>query len=202
MLESPSQGMFAGSISRHNSTLKLEIHPGFAGIELSSWMECGNTPNVCYLLRPVSIHTCYCDESVNKDRGQDINIDDFHTELPHNNTLISSSKTKFSKCLHPLQPKERRRSCSVCDSSFGMRRMPRSNSAIGTSIAACNSGAHLRVYMQDVRGNIRESLYEDGWSSGTEKNVIASAKFGSPIAATTKELDNVSPKSQCTEFIQ
>ena len=61
----------------------------------------------------------------------------------------------------------------------------------GTGIAACNSGSRLRVYMQDVMGNIRETLYENGWSNGTEKNVIATAKHGSPIAATSKELNNV-----------
>lgn len=46
--------------------------------------------------------------------------------------------------------------------------------------------------MQDVLGKIRESKYEDKWSNGTEKNVIASAKLYSPVACTSSELDNVS----------
>ncbi|KAJ6019592.1 hypothetical protein N7522_001659 [Penicillium canescens] len=60
-----------------------------------------------------------------------------------------------------------------------------------TSIAACNSGDHLRVYMQDVQGKIRETVYENGWSNGTEKNVIASAKLLSPLACTSKELEKI-----------
>lgn len=54
--------------------------------------------------------------------------------------------------------------------------------------------------MQDVQGKIRESLYEDGWSNGTEKNVIASARFGSPIAVTSKELDNVSMSTYKVDY--
>lgn len=46
--------------------------------------------------------------------------------------------------------------------------------------------------MQDVLGKIRESKYEDKWSNGIEKNGIASAKFYSPVAYTSNELDNVS----------
>lgn len=46
--------------------------------------------------------------------------------------------------------------------------------------------------MQDVLGKIRESKYEDKWSNGTEKNVIASAKLYSPVACTSSELDSVS----------
>lgn len=46
--------------------------------------------------------------------------------------------------------------------------------------------------MQDVLGKIRESKYEDKWSNGTEKSVIASATLYSPIACTSSELDNVS----------
>lgn len=70
-------------------------------------------------------------------------------------------------------------------------------SFLGTSIAACNSNSRLRVYMQDVLGKIRESKYEDKWSNGTEKNVIASAKLYSPVACTSSELDNVSFLEEC-----
>lgn len=67
----------------------------------------------------------------------------------------------------------------------------------GTSIAACNSSSRLRVYMQDVLGKIRESKYEDKWSNGTEKNVIASAKSYSPVACASSGLDNVNfPKER------
>jgi hypothetical protein len=62
---------------------------------------------------------------------------------------------------------------------------------IGTDIAAVNSTNHLRVYFQDTHGSIRESLYEDRWANGTEKNVIGKAKLYSPVAATSKELNNV-----------
>jgi hypothetical protein len=54
-----------------------------------------------------------------------------------------------------------------------------------------NSTSHLRVYTTDVFGNIRESLYENGWANGTINNVIAQGKIGSPIAATSKELNEV-----------
>jgi len=60
-----------------------------------------------------------------------------------------------------------------------------------TAIAAVNSTSHLRVYTQDVTGSIRESLYEGKWANGTAQNVIAQAKLGSPIAATSKELNNI-----------
>jgi len=60
-----------------------------------------------------------------------------------------------------------------------------------TDIAAVNSTNHLRVYFQDTHGSIRESLYEDRWANGTEKNVIGKAKLYSPVAATSKELNNI-----------
>ncbi|CDM28956.1 Fungal fucose-specific lectin [Penicillium roqueforti FM164] len=60
-----------------------------------------------------------------------------------------------------------------------------------TSIAACNSGSDLRVYMQDVLGKIRESKYDDKWSNGTEKNIVASAKPYSPLACTSSDLENI-----------
>ncbi|KAJ5757699.1 uncharacterized protein N7511_006393 [Penicillium nucicola] len=65
-----------------------------------------------------------------------------------------------------------------------------------TSIAACNSNDHLRVYMQDVQGRIRETVYESGWSNGTEKNTIASAKTFSPLACTSKQLEKASQHIQ------
>jgi hypothetical protein len=49
--------------------------------------------------------------------------------------------------------------------------------------------------MQDVQGKIRETVYENGWSNGTEKNVIASAKLFSPLACTSKELEKASLSS-------
>ncbi|PKX97806.1 fucose-specific lectin FleA [Aspergillus novofumigatus IBT 16806] len=60
-----------------------------------------------------------------------------------------------------------------------------------TGIAAVNSTNRLRVYFQDVHGSIRESLYEGSWANGTEKNVIGKAKLGSPVAAASKELNNI-----------
>ena len=90
------------------------------------------------------------------------------------------------------------RSCSV--QAYDPKRfrchitLPNLTTSTGTAIAACNSDAHLRVYMQDIHGHIRESLYDDSWKNGTEKNVIASAKLGSPIAATSKDLNHVSDR--------
>jgi hypothetical protein len=49
--------------------------------------------------------------------------------------------------------------------------------------------------MQDVQGKIRETMFENGWSNGTEKNIVASAKTLSPIACTAKELEKVSISS-------
>ncbi|EAW17310.1 fucose-specific lectin FleA [Aspergillus fischeri NRRL 181] len=62
-----------------------------------------------------------------------------------------------------------------------------------TGIAAVNSINRLRFYFQDVYGSIRESLYEGSWANGTENNVIGKAKLGSPVAATSKELNNETP---------
>ncbi|GAQ09952.1 aldo-keto reductase yakc [NADP(+)] [Aspergillus lentulus] len=62
-----------------------------------------------------------------------------------------------------------------------------------TRIAAVNSTNRLRVYLQDVYGSIPESLCEGSWANGTEKNVIGKAKLGSPVAATSKELNNDIP---------
>ena len=62
----------------------------------------------------------------------------------------------------------------------------------GTTIGACNSENHLRVYMQDVVGRIREAMYEKDWTNGTEKNTVAHAKISSPIAVTSMQLDHVS----------
>lgn len=60
-----------------------------------------------------------------------------------------------------------------------------------TPICAVNSTSHLRVYTQDVFGNVRESLYEGGWANGTIKNVVAQGKISSPFAATSKELNEI-----------
>ncbi|KAJ5826050.1 hypothetical protein N7474_003188 [Penicillium riverlandense] len=59
--------------------------------------------------------------------------------------------------------------------------------AFRTDIAPCKSGAQLRAYMQDVSGKIRETLYDDGWTKGTDKDSIATAKLSSPICCATKE---------------
>ncbi|KAJ5804473.1 uncharacterized protein N7518_000776 [Penicillium psychrosexuale] len=45
--------------------------------------------------------------------------------------------------------------------------------------------------MQDVLGKIRESKYDDKWSNGTEKNIIASAKLYSPLACTSSDPENI-----------
>ncbi|KAI5801351.1 fungal fucose-specific lectin-domain-containing protein [Geopyxis carbonaria] len=60
----------------------------------------------------------------------------------------------------------------------------------GTGIAAVNAGESMRIYTQDTAGAIRETLYEPstGWANGTAANTIASAKPGSPIAATSRGL--------------
>ncbi|KAI9768932.1 MAG: hypothetical protein M1840_004528 [Geoglossum simile] len=62
-----------------------------------------------------------------------------------------------------------------------------SNIYFRTPLAAVNDGDRLRVYSLDVFGKIRESQYEGKWTGGTEKNVIAFAKIGSPIAATSRK---------------
>ncbi|RJE25374.1 fucose-specific lectin [Aspergillus sclerotialis] len=60
-----------------------------------------------------------------------------------------------------------------------------------SAIAAVNATSHLRVYTQDVFGKIRESLYEGSWTNGTSKNVIATGKLCTPMAATSKQLQNI-----------
>ncbi|KAF7586025.1 hypothetical protein BBP40_009658 [Aspergillus hancockii] len=69
---------------------------------------------------------------------------------------------------------------------------------IRTGVAAVNSTNHLRFYFQDTHGHIRESFYEGKCANGTDKNVVADAKLGSPIAATSKELNHypVAPYSR------
>ncbi|GFF82367.1 aldo-keto reductase yakc [NADP(+)] [Aspergillus lentulus] len=67
------------------------------------------------------------------------------------------------------------------------------NLLIGTRVPAVNSTNRLLVYFQDVYDSIPESLYEGSRANGTEKNVIGKAKLGSPVAATSKELNNGIP---------
>ncbi|KAH8700675.1 fucose-specific lectin [Talaromyces proteolyticus] len=62
---------------------------------------------------------------------------------------------------------------------------------LGTAIAAVSSTSHLRVYIKDTAESIRESSYENGWAGGQPSNVIAQATIGSPIAATSKELNHI-----------
>ncbi|KAF3481805.1 uncharacterized protein GIQ15_04564 [Arthroderma uncinatum] len=60
-----------------------------------------------------------------------------------------------------------------------------------TAIAAVNAEDHIRVYFQDIYGNILEAAYDGAnWSKGT--NVIGKARIGSPLAAVTKELKQIS----------
>jgi hypothetical protein len=54
-----------------------------------------------------------------------------------------------------------------------------------------SSTTHLRVYTQDVFGLVRKSVYEGGWSNGTSRGAIATAKPGSPTAAASEELQRV-----------
>jgi hypothetical protein len=63
----------------------------------------------------------------------------------------------------------------------------------GTSITATrwdNNGTELRVYTQDIQGNIREARYseETGWSGGTSKDIIVKAKPNSSMAAISRSL--------------
>jgi hypothetical protein len=55
---------------------------------------------------------------------------------------------------------------------------------IRTSLAAVRKEAHLRIYQTDVNGGIREVQYEGKWMGGEPRNVIATGKIGTPVAAT------------------
>jgi hypothetical protein len=64
----------------------------------------------------------------------------------------------------------------------------------GTSIAATSwldDQMQLRVYTQDIEGNIRESRYSypDGWTGGTSKDIVVKAKPNSPLAAISFFVD-------------
>ncbi|OBT70265.1 hypothetical protein VE03_00307 [Pseudogymnoascus sp. 23342-1-I1] len=69
--------------------------------------------------------------------------------------------------------------------------MSASDIILNTAIAAVNNNDHLRVYTQDTKGGIRESLYEGKWQNGNGGNTIVTAKPNSPIAATSKELNEI-----------
>jgi hypothetical protein len=59
-----------------------------------------------------------------------------------------------------------------------------------------NSNDRLRIYSQGPNGGIHEALYEGGWQDGNGGNTITTAKLGSPIAATTKDLNEaITPPS-------
>jgi len=62
---------------------------------------------------------------------------------------------------------------------------------IRASLAAVNSGSHLRIYELDVNGGIREAQYEGKWTGGTDKNVIGTGKLDTPVAATSIALTNI-----------
>ncbi len=73
---------------------------------------------------------------------------------------------------------------------YGIKRLNYSID-LGSPLAAVNSTNHLRVYSEDVHGSIRESMYEGKWTMGNNNNPIAKGKIGTPIAATSKELNEV-----------
>ncbi|KAL5349843.1 hypothetical protein ACLOAV_004877 [Pseudogymnoascus australis] len=67
---------------------------------------------------------------------------------------------------------------------------------LNTAIVAVNNNDHVRIYTQDTKGGVRESLYENEWQNDNGGNTIVTVKPGSPIAATSKELnDATSPPS-------
>ena len=61
--------------------------------------------------------------------------------------------------------------------------LPRTNIAATSWVT--DSTPHIRIYTQDIEGNIRESRYENGWSGGEAKDTIVKAKPHSPIAAVS-----------------
>ncbi|KFX93751.1 hypothetical protein O988_06639 [Pseudogymnoascus sp. VKM F-3808] len=69
--------------------------------------------------------------------------------------------------------------------------MSASEVILNTAIAAVNSNDRLRIYSQGPNGGIHEALYEGGWQDGNGGNTITTAKLGSPIAATTKDLNEI-----------
>ncbi|OBT52371.1 hypothetical protein VE04_07737 [Pseudogymnoascus sp. 24MN13] len=79
--------------------------------------------------------------------------------------------------------------------------MSASDIIFNTAIAAVNNNDHLRVYTQDTNGGIRESLYEGKWQNGNAGNTIVTAKLGSPIAATSKELKEIRVYTLSTDNI-
>jgi hypothetical protein len=56
---------------------------------------------------------------------------------------------------------------------------------IRTALAAVRKDSHLRVYQTAVDGGIREVQYEGKWMGGEARNVIATGKIGTPVAATS-----------------
>lgn len=65
------------------------------------------------------------------------------------------------------------------------------NIVLPTSLAAVCYNANIRVYMTAKDGGIREARYDvdSSWAGGTKKDVIATAKPDSPIAAAGAALD-------------
>ncbi|KAK1753756.1 fucose-specific lectin [Echria macrotheca] len=75
---------------------------------------------------------------------------------------------------------------------------------IRSAVAAVRKDSHLRVYETAVDGGIREAQFEGSWTGGTARNVIATGKIGTPVAATSLGLEHirvyyVSPKNQLGE---
>lgn len=63
--------------------------------------------------------------------------------------------------------------------------------SIRTAVAAVRRGSSIRVYMTAVDGGIREAQYEGNWTGGTSRNVIATGKIGTPVAATNIGFDHI-----------
>ncbi|RDA90057.1 hypothetical protein CP533_2383 [Ophiocordyceps camponoti-saundersi (nom. inval.)] len=63
--------------------------------------------------------------------------------------------------------------------------------AFRAGLAAVNKDSSIRVYTLDVDGGVREIQYEGKWTGGTSSNVLAKARIGSPVAATSIGLDYI-----------
>jgi len=62
---------------------------------------------------------------------------------------------------------------------------------IRTAVAAVRKDSHLRIYETAVDGGIREAQYEGKWTGGEARNVIATGKIGTPVAATSLGLEHI-----------
>ncbi|KAK4169691.1 fucose-specific lectin [Cladorrhinum sp. PSN259] len=62
---------------------------------------------------------------------------------------------------------------------------------VRSGVAAVRKDSHLRIYETAVDGGIREVQYEGSWGGGTSRNVIATGKIGTPVAATSLGLEHI-----------